>query len=156
MAGQSKKKEEALRSSNNLYYKIVIIIATLFYILCNAYGYFFKEDFEISNGKIFGFFVLTGINCALYYMLDFFMNSMFKTYLIDIFGLNIAVEILINLHWKFWYLYLIYPAYFLYWGGIHLYNYVKTIGKEDNSGVPGMPEGNQQEKPKKKIVKINK
>jgi hypothetical protein len=56
---------------------------------------------------------------------------------------------MINVHYKFWYLYLIYPAYGLIIGGKKLYAYVKTIGQEDPN--EGEMEPTPQNKPKQKV-----
>ena len=66
-------------------------------------------------------------------IIKLFRGSYWEFYLIDILGLNCLIEILINFHWKFWYLYLIYPGYFLIKGGKKLFDYVGTIGKYDEN-----------------------
>lgn len=152
MAGHSKKKENAKKQSKITMYIAAVLIVTAINIVYNAYSIYFK-DLALSSSQISGFVVLTLMNLIAVYLLNVFSGSFFENYLIDFLGLTLAVELMINFHWKFWFLYLIYPCYFLYKGGVWLYEYVKTIGKDDGTVEPTRrPVSDKQ---KKKIIKVN-
>jgi hypothetical protein len=148
MSGQSDKKNKKKSQSANQITLIFIGIATGLYIIMNLYSIIFKGK-QITKGQIFGFIVLNIINYLLYTLIDNFRGSYWEKYLIDLLGMNLFVEVMINVHYKFWYLYLIYPAYGLIIGGKKLYAYVKTIGQEDPN--EGEMEPTPQNKPKQKV-----
>ena len=149
MSGQSDKKNKKKSQSANQTTLIFIGIATGLYIIMNLYSIIFKGK-QITKGQIFGFIVLNIINYLLYTLIDNFRGSYWEKYLIDLLGMNLFVEVMINVHYKFWYLYLIYPAYGLIIGGKKLYAYVKTIGQEDSNETEMEPT-NMQNKPKQKV-----
>lgn len=155
MSGHSDKKGKQNRQKANRLLIIVIAIATGLYIIINAYCVFFKGH-VITAKQLFEFAFLSGMNYLLFKLIDSFRGSYWESYMIDILGLNLAVEVLINFNWKFWYLYFIYPGFFCYWAGKKIYEYVKTIGKENPDG--DAPSQNhkkeQQPKQKTKYVKV--
>ena len=132
MANQSEKKNKKKNISTNRIYLIMIGISTGIYIIMNLYQKY-KYNKIFTKKQIFGFCFLSIMNYFLFQLLNLFRGSYWESYLIDILGLNCLIEILINFHWKFWYLYLIYPGYFLIKGGKKLFDYVGTIGKYDEN-----------------------
>lgn len=149
MAGQSSKKNKIKKQGQNKISKLSIIFVTLTYILINAYAIIFKE-YEFTRSDTIGFLFLTIVNFALFKLLDVFSESYFYLPLIDLLIINLSVMILINFHWKFWFLYLIIPGYFLCIGAKKVYDHVKTLSQPDENATP---EG-QAKEAKKKIVKV--
>lgn len=141
MSGHSEKKAKKDAKSANKIYLLFIYIATGIYLLLHFYHYFIKKREDIFTKKdIFGFVFLSAVNYLVYKLLNMFTReSYLHSYLFDFFVLNCAIEILINFSKKFWYLYLIYPSFFLLKGIKGLYGYVSTIGKSD--GIEEMEEG---------------
>ena len=136
MAGQSKKKIGVKVESSKFTLKIAILIATLIYIVLKSYSVFVK-GVEFTRGDIIGFLVLSLLNFTLYKLILVFYQSYFYAYLMDLLIINLIVEVTIYFHWKFWFIYLVIPGYFMFIGSIKLYEYVKTIGKADeNGGIP--------------------
>ena len=93
----------------------------------------YKYNKIFTKKQIFGFCFLSIMNYFLFQLLNLFRGRQFISCLFYVSGLNCLFEILINCHWKFWYLYLIYPGYFLVKGGKKLFDYVGTIGKYDEN-----------------------
>jgi len=155
MANQSGKKQQQRKEVKNKFSKIAIILITLFYIAINAYLVLFKEK-VYSNSDTLGFLFLTIINFALYRVLDVFESSQFYMPLLDLLIINLSVEVLINFHWKFWFLYLIVPGYFIVIGARKVYEHVKTVGKAEEGEQTEDPRAvkSSSQKEKKKIVKI--
>ena len=132
MANRSEKKNRKKNESSNRIYLIMIGTSTFIYIIMNIYQkYSYNKTF--TKKQIFGFIFLNGMNYFLYKLINLFRESYWESYLVDILGLNCLIEILINFHWKFWFLYFIYPGYFLCIGGKKLFDYVGTIGKYDEN-----------------------
>ena len=105
MAGQADKKDKKKKATNRLVWKASILIVTAIYIIINGYSVVFNE-YKFSKGDTIGFLILTIINFVLYRLLDMALDSFFYLYLIDLLIINLSVEVLINFHWKFWFLYL--------------------------------------------------
>ena len=51
----------------------------------------------------------------------------------DFLVVNLLVQILTLFHWKFWFLYLIFPVYAFSLQAYEYYKHVKTVGKADGS-----------------------
>ena len=89
-------------------------------------------------------------------------DSYLYGYFFDFLGLNCLIEILVNFSSKFWYLYLVYPAYFVLKGGKGLYGYISNIGKIDENEEQGQEEtpskfkdsGHQAKQVKEKKQKV--
>ena len=135
MARHSEKKAKKIAQSDNTIYLLFIFTSTGIYLLIHFYKYFIKHDETIFTKKdIFGFIFLSGLNYAIYKLLNMFKrDSYLYGYFFDFLGLNCLIEILVNFSSKFWYLYLVYPAYFLIKGGKGLYGYISNIGKSDGT-----------------------
>jgi len=134
MSGHSEKKAKKAAGSANKIYITMIFISTGIYLLLHFYQYFIKKREDVfSKKEIFDFIFLSLVNYLVYKLLNLFRNSFWDSYLLDLLGLNCLIEILINFSKNFWYLYLIYPAYFLMKGGKYIYGYVSNIGKSDGS-----------------------
>lgn len=156
MAGQSDKKQRQKKQVKNQYSKIAIVSVTIIYVLINAYSVIIN-DYKFSRGDTLGFLFLTMVNFGLYRLLDVFESSMFYLPMLDLLIINLLVELLINFHWKFWFLYLVVPGYLLVKGGGYLYEHVKTVGKPQEGDEIPDPRSAQKvnsSKEKKKIVKI--
>jgi len=157
MAGQADKKDKKKKATNRLVWKASILIVTAIYIIINGYSVVFNE-YKISRGDTIGFLILTIINFVLYRLLDMALDSFFYLYLIDLLIINLSVEVLINFHWKFWFLYLVIPAYFLFKGSIYIFEHVKTVGKVDPNEVVEDPRSGKgktnSQKQKREVVKI--
>lgn len=157
MAGQSGKKQNKKKASNRLFWKALILVITCLYILINAYNVIFNE-YKYTRGNTLEFLSLTIINFILYRMLDMTLDSMFFNYVIDFLVINLAVMLLINFHWKFWFLYLSIPAYGLVKLGMYTYDHVKSVGKEDPNEEPVDPRqgkgknNSSKEKKEKKVI----
>ena len=163
MSGHSEKKAKKAASSSNKILLTAIFISTGIYLLLHFYQYFIKKREDVFTKKeIAGFIFLSSFNYALYKLLNVLRNSFWYSYLLDIFGLNCLIEILINFSKKFWYLYLIYPGYFLMKGGKSIYGYVSNIGKgedyeeEEGQNIPkrNRDSGHQTKQVKEKKQKI--
>ena len=133
MSGHSAKKAKKIAQSDNTIYLLFIFISTGIYLLIHLYKYFIKHNQDIfTKTDIFGFIFLSLINFFVYKLLNMFQrDSYLNSYFFDFLGLNCLIEILVNFSGKFWYLYLVYPAYFLIKGGKGLYGYISNIGKTD-------------------------
>ncbi len=158
MAGQANKKQVKKQEVKNATAKITIIFVTVIYILLNIYNVKVNE-MEYTSSNTMGFLFLTIINFALYRAIDMFdSDSYLYMPLIDLLIINLSVMILINFHWKFWFLYLVVPGYFLLTGSAKLFEYVKTIGKpsEDDEEIDprAQKQNSQKEKKKEKYVKV--
>ncbi len=134
MAGQAKKKTNSKVQSQKYFIKTAIIVATIIYLAIKSYFVLLK-GIEFTKGDVIGFLTLSLINFTLYKLILAFNESFFYNYLMDLLIINLVVEITINFHWKFWFIYLIIPGYFMFIGSIKLYDYVKTIGKVDESEI---------------------
>ena len=134
MSGHSEKKAKKKAGSASQIHLLIIFISTGIYLLVHLFKYFVKGNENVfSKKEIFGFIFLSLVNYILYKTLSMFHGSYLYGYLLDFLGLNCAIEILINFSKKFWYLYLLYPGYFLVKGGKSLFGYVSNIGKEDGT-----------------------
>lgn len=151
MAGQSSKKEKKQLNEMEIYLKSSILIVTGIFVLIFAYSILFK-GYELRQADIIGFFVLSIINYVLYHLIITLRNAFYINYVYDLLIINLLVMLFINVHWKFWFLYLIIPAYGLVKLGIYTFNYTKTIGQADPNEIE---EANQAPNSKKK-VKIEK
>ena len=151
MAGQSQKKNKIKKQGQNKLSKFSILLATLFYIIINAYHVIFHE-YEFTRRDTIGFLILTCVNFSLYRLLDVFSESYFYLPLIDLLIINLSVMVLINFHWKFWFLYLIIPGYFLCKGAKKVYDHVKTLSQPDANATPETQ--TQAKEQKKKIIKV--
>ena len=166
MSGHSEKKAKKAASSANSINLILILVCTGIYLIMHLYQYFIKKNEDIFTKKdLFGFLFFSLMNYLVYNLLNSFRGSYLEGYLFDFLGLNCLIEVLVNFSKKFWYLYLIYPAYFLIKGGKSLFGYVSNIGKGDDTdaGEVGGPSkykdsGHQtkQVKEKKQKVKYEK
>ncbi len=128
------------------------------YVFINAYAVIFKS-YDYTRSDTIGFLILTLINFFLYRTLETFEGSYLYNPLLDLLIINLSVELLINFHWKFWFLYLLVPCYFLLIGFQKVYAHVKTVGKAEEGEViedPRTVQANSQKGEKKKIVKITK
>jgi hypothetical protein len=158
MAGQSGKKDVKKRASNRLIWKALILIVTALYVIINAYSVVFNEG-KFTRGDTIGFMILTIVNLALYRLLDMTMESYFFLYLVDLLIINLSVMVLINFHWKFWFLYLVVPGYFLVKASKYVYEHVKTVGKSDPNEEPVDPRAAKgksnsgKEKEKRQIIR---
>ena len=134
MSGHSEKKAKKKAGSASQIHLLLIFISTGIYLLIHLFKYFVKGNKDVfSKKEIFGFSFLSLINYILYKALNMFHGSYLYSYLLDFLGLNCLIEILINFSKKFWYLYFIYPGYFLIKGGKSLFGYVSNIGKQDDT-----------------------
>lgn len=161
MSGHSEKKAKKAAGSANKIYITMIFISTGIYLLLHFYQYFIKKREDVFTKKeILGFIFLSLVNYLVFKLLNFFRNSYWDSYLLDLLGLNCLIEILINFSKKFWYLYLIYPGYFLIKGGKSIYGYVSNIGKSDDldetdeNPLRNKDSGHQTKQPKEKKQKI--
>ena len=144
MSGHSKKKAEKSAGTAKKIYLGMIYFATGFYLIIHLYRHFIsKQEGVFSRREITDFIILSIINYVLYKLLMAFRNSYWDSYLLDFLGINVLVEILINYSKKFWYIYLIYPGYFLLLGLKSCYGYVSNIGKGDDM------DGEEEESPSK-------
>lgn len=134
MAGQSKKKSNVKIESQKNFTKIAILVSTIIFLALKSYSVLYKGN-EYTKGDVIGFLVLSLINFSLYKMILVFFESYFYNYLMDLLILNLLVQVTVNFHWKFWFIYLIIPGYFILIGSLKLYDYVKTIGKVDESEI---------------------
>jgi len=151
MAGQSNKKEKKQLNEMEKYLKSSIVIVTAIFVFIFAYSMILK-GYELRKVDIFGFAVLSVINYILYHLIITLRNAFYVNYIYDLLIINVLVMLLINLHWKFWFLYLIIPAYGLVKLGIYTFNYTKTIGQADPNEIE---EANQAPNSKKR-VKVEK
>ena len=90
-------------------------------------------------------------NCILYNLIITLRNAFYINYIYDLLIINLAIMLLVNFHWKFWFLYLILPGYGVIKLGMYLFEYTKTIGQADPNEVAA-PQGlnsKKREKPKK-------
>ena len=134
MSGHSDKKAKKNAAFSNTIYLGMILFATAVYLIIHLYRYFIKKREDVFTKKeIFEFIILSLINYFLYKLLNTFRGSYWDSYLLDFLGINVLVEILINYSKKFWYIYLIYPGYFLLLGLKSCYGYVSNIGKSDGT-----------------------
>ena len=164
MAKHSEKKAKKIAQSANQHYLLFIFISTGIYLIMHLYQYYIQKREDIfTKLDILGFIFLSLANYFLYKLLTMFdTNQYLYTYIYDIFILNCLIEILINFSTKFWYLYLIYPAYFAFIGLKALYGYISNIGKGDE--MEGNEEtetnnrfkdsGHQTKQPKEKKQKV--
>jgi hypothetical protein len=151
MAGQSAKKEKTDKGSLNSMNMIAILIVTTIFTSLKIYKYFFDEE-GLTKGDIISFIYFSLVNYILYRLIDITYKSMFYLPLYDLLIITLLTQALVNFHWKFWFLYLLIPAYLAYKGGLWMYDYVKNLSKpEDPSEVT--PQQAKQ-KPQTKVVKI--
>jgi hypothetical protein len=155
MAGQSKKKSGVKVESSKFSLKIAILLATLVYIALKCYSVFIKGD-PFSRADVIGFLVLSLLNFTLYKLILVFFESYFYAYLMDLLILNLLVEVTIFFHWKFWFIYLMIPGYFMFIGSLKLFDYVKTIGKADENEVIPEPTSKKSSKDREKKIIQNK
>jgi hypothetical protein len=146
MANQSNKKEKKSINTTQYYLKGTIYSITILYLIIFAYSYFLSGN-EIKRSDILGFLFLSLMNYVLYNLIIILRDAFYVNYIWDILIINLAVMVLINFHWKFWFFYLIIPGYLLVQGGLYLFEYTKSIGKED----PNQVEENSEKSNKKKI-----
>ena len=151
MSGQSDKKSRKNNQQSNKILLLAIAICLGINLSITLLKYFIKGT-PITTEQIIGLCILNLINYFIFKLINGFRGSYWEGYLVDFFGLNLAIEVLITFHWKFWYLYLIYPGAFCWWGGKKLFAYVSTIGKEDPNAEMEM----EQKKEKKQKVKYVK
>ena len=134
MSGHSAKKAKKSAGTAKIIYLSMISFSIAYYLLIHLYRYFIsKREDAFSKKEIIEFIILSLINYFLYKLLNAFRNSYWDSYLLDFLGVNILVEIIINHSKKFWYIYLIYPGYFLILGLKSCYGYVSNIGKSDGT-----------------------
>ena len=133
MSGHSEKKAKKVAQNANKIYLLFIFIATGIYIIMHFYQFFIKKSEDVfTKTDIFGFLILSSGNYLIYKLLNMFKKEDYLySYLFDFLGLNCLIEILINFSKNFWYLYLVYPGFFLIKGLQGLYGYVSNIGKTD-------------------------
>lgn len=145
MAGHSEKKLAKQKTSTLNTTKIAILgvssISSLLILYNNLDSLFYG---------IFIIILLSGINYVLYRFIDTLYESMFFNPLVDLLAINLTVMLGINFHYKFWFLYMIVPAYGVYKGAIWAYNHVKGVDS-DETPEEETPKG--KEKQKKKIIK---
>jgi len=151
MAGQSSKKEKKQLNEMEKYLKSSIFIISAIFLACFAYSMLFK-GYELRRVDIIGFVVLSLINFILYHLIITLRNAFYINYIYDLLIVNLLVMLLVNLHWKFWFLYLIIPGYGFVKLAIYTFNYTKTIGQADPDEIL---QANQAPNSKKK-VKIEK
>ena len=134
MSGHSAKKEKKSAGTAKKIYLGMILFSTVYYLIIHFYKFFISKRQDVfTKGEIFEFIILSLINYILYKLLNAFRNSYWDSYLLDFLGINVLVEVLINHSKKFWYIYLIYPGYFLLLGFKACYGYVSNIGKSDGT-----------------------
>ena len=63
--------------------------------------------------------------------------------LYDLLIITLIIQVLVNFHWKFWFLFLVIPGYALYKGGLYLYEYVKTLSQPPQEGEQAYVPQNQ-------------
>ena len=152
MSGQSDKKNRKNNQQSNKILLLAIAICLGINLVITLLKYLIKGT-PITTKQIIGLCILNLINYFIFKLINGFRGSYWEGYLVDFFGLNLAIEVLITFHWKFWYLYLIYPAAFCWWGGKKLFAYVSTIGKEDPNAAEMEMEQKKEKKQKVKYVK---
>ena len=152
MSGQSDKKSRKNNQQSNKILLLAIAICLGINLSITLLKYFIKGT-PITTKQIIGLCILNLINYFIFKLINGFWGSYWEGYLVDFFGLNLAIEVLITFHWKFWYLYLIYPGAFCWWGGKKLFAYVSTIGKEDPNVAEMEMEQKKEKKQKVKYVK---
>ena len=155
MAGQSDKKNRIKSQNSNQLILIFVFLCLGINVLINLIKIFIYGN-TITTKQIVGIVIFNVINYLLYKLINTFRGSYWEGYLIDFLGLNLAIEVLILFHWKFWFLYLIYPGYFMLWGGKKLFAYVSTIGKENPEEIPEQPDNNNKKEKNKQKVKYVK
>jgi hypothetical protein len=151
MAGQAAKKQNKRETQNRKIWKAVILVSTAIYIILNVYFYYTKENFEFDRSSTLSFLILTLVNFCLYKLLDNTLETIWFNYLVDLLIVNVSVQILHIFHWKFWFLYLLLPAYGLACKAYEYYEHVKTVGKAD----PSEEEAGARQRTSSKIKKPN-
>ena len=149
MSGQSDKKNRKSNQQSNKLLLLSIAICLGINIFITLLKYLIKGT-PITTKQIIGLCILNILNYFLFKLINGFRGSYWEGYLVDFFGLNLAIEVLIPFHYKFWYLYLIYPGAFCWWGGKKLFAYVSTIGKEDPAAME-MEQMKQKKEQKQKV-----
>ena len=153
MANQSSKKDKKSSIQIGKYLMITIISVTIIHLLIFIYSMIFK-GYELRRGDYIGFIVLSSLNYILYNLIITLRNAFYINYIYDLLIINLAIMLLVNFHWKFWFLYLILPGYGVIKLGMYLFEYTKTIGQADPNEVAA-PQGlNSKKREKIKVEKI--
>lgn len=147
MAGRSEKKQAKEKSSvMNIIMISILIVSAVSYLLMIV----FNLDQLSSVIAPSLYFAIS--NYGLYYLLDSFYTSMFFNYILDLLIINLVVMLGVNFHYKFWFLFLAVPGYFIYQLGVMAYNHVKSLdqdkGEEDET-----PKGKDKKRPIKKVIR---
>ena len=100
---QSNKKEKKSIDSTQYYLKTTIFSITLLYLLIFSYSYFISGS-EVKKSDIFGFLFLSIMNYILYSLIIILRGAFYINYIWDLLIINLTVMVLINFHWKFWFL----------------------------------------------------
>ena len=142
MAKKSEKKDKKLKAQYNKIIFIIISVASGINLFYNFFCYL-KKNYIYSKKELFGIIILVILDLIYYKILDSFQGSFFESYLIDLFGLNILVQVLTIFSNKFYYLYLILPILLFWKIGGYLFEYISNIGKYDGTEEE---DNNQQNK----------
>lgn len=148
MANQSNKKAKKDQNKTEFFLKSAIYAVTAIYLLICLYSIFVK-GYELKGGDITGFIVLSLVNFILYHLIITLRNAFYVNYIYDILIINLLVMLMINFHWKFWFLYLSIPAYGLVKLGVYLFHYTKTIGQATPEELEQMRLATEQSKKRK-------
>ena len=136
MARQGEKKNKSKREYLNKINLYAICSVSIIYSIFKAYKYFFSED-GITKSDFISFLFFTIVNALLYRVLDTlhdYPTAFLYLPLYDFLIITLITQILVNFHWKFWFIYLVIPGYALYKGGIYIYEYVKTLSQPLKEG----------------------
>jgi hypothetical protein len=152
MAGHSAKKEKTDKSGLNSMNMTVILIVTGIFTVLKLYKIFLTEE-GLSYGDIISFIYFTTVNYILFRLIDITYKTMWYLPLYDLLILTLLTQVLINFHWKFWFIYLLIPAWGVYKGALWMYEYVRDLNNpvdpsEGGEGQPG------KQKPQTKYVKV--
>lgn len=143
MAKKSEKKDKKLKAQYNKKIFIIISVASGINLFYNFLFCYLKKNYIYSKKELFGIIILVILDLIYYKILDSFQGSFFESYLIDLFGLNILVQVLTIFSNKFYYLYLILPILLFWKIGGYLFEYISNIGKYDGTEEE---DNNQQNK----------
>jgi hypothetical protein len=152
MANQSAKKEKSDKGSLNNMNMMAIFIVTGIFIGLKLYKVLLTED-GLTKGDIIAFLYFTIVNYILFRLIDITYKTMFYLPLYDLLIITLLTEVLINFHWKFWFLYLLIPAYLIYKGGFWMYEYVRDLSKPVDQSEVEMAQQPKQ-KQQTKYVKV--
>ena len=143
MSNHSAKKEAKERKERMFYCQILFGGSYLFYLIGLAIKFIWFE-YSFSFWVVFGAVFLLATNLLLIKLIDTFHGSYFYPPIIDLSGVNIAVQVCYLFHWKAWFIYLLVPCYGLYKASIYIYNYL--VNSVETDQTPEEPEPNQKKR----------